>query len=137
MRSCDKKVRKKNLDNKKWNLKKIKTRETKVWLQKEKKGRKIKKLGHHRNWKSRKTKNTLFPYYQKNHNSINDSEKKINPFLPNEKIADSSTWFFLLLFFLSCSLPPIVAFLSNFWQKKPDYATTRPLLLHTTITIIC
>lgn len=65
------------------------------------------------NWKSRKTKNTFFPII-KNHNSITTPKKSI-PFFRRK-----NRWFinliFLLLFFLSCSLPPIV-FLSNFWQN--------------------
>jgi len=53
------------------------------------KRKKNSKLGHHRIEKSRKTKNTFFPII-KNHNSIT-TPKKINPFLPTKKIADSST----------------------------------------------
>lgn len=104
MRSCDKKVRKK-LGQQKWKLKK-KTRETKVWLQK-KKRKKNSKLGHHQ------IENHFFSYYQKSL-FYNDSEK-INPFLPTKKSLIHQPDF-LLLFFLSCSLPPIV-FLSNFWQN--------------------
>lgn len=94
MRSCDKKVRKK-LGQQKWKLKK-KTRETKVWLQK-KKGRKIQNLGIIELKNQEKQKNTFFPII-KNHNSIT-TPKKINPFLPTKKIADSSTWFFYCCFF--------------------------------------
>jgi len=58
---------------------------------KRKKGRKIKNLGIIEIENQEKQKTLFFPIIKKNHNSINDSEKKINPFLPNEKIADSST----------------------------------------------
>jgi len=57
---------------------------------KKKKEEKLKNLGIIE-IENQEKQNSFFPYNQKNHNSINDSEKKINPFLPNEKIADSST----------------------------------------------
>ena len=63
VRSCDKKVRKK-LGQQKWKLKK-KTRETKVWLQKKKKGRKIKNLGIIEIENQEKQKNTFFPIIKK------------------------------------------------------------------------
>ena len=61
---------------------------------KRKKGRKIKNLGI---IELKIKKNTFFPII-KNHNSIT-TPKKINPFLPTKKIADSSTWFFYCCFF--------------------------------------
>lgn len=92
VRSCDKKVRKK-LGQQKWKLKKKNTWNQSVTA-KEKKGRKIKNLGI---IELKIKKNTFFPII-KNHNSIT-TPKKINPFLPTKKIADSSTWFFYCCFF--------------------------------------
>ena len=97
------------MDNKNENWRKKNTWNQSVTA-KGKKGRKIKNLGI---IELKIKKNTFFPII-KNHNSITTPKK--NQSLSSD---EKNRWFinliFLLLFFLSCSLPPIV-FLSNFWQ---------------------
>ena len=132
VRSCDKKSKKKT-----WTTK-MKIEEKNTWNQSvtaNEKRKKNSKLGH-RLIENQEKQKTLFSLLSKNHNSITTPKKKSIPFFRRK-----NRWFINLIFFIVVFSVLFFAshcgFFEQFLAKKPDYATTRPLLLHTTITIIC
>ena len=104
------------MDNKKWNLKKKKHVKPKCDCKKKKKEEKLKTWASS-NWKSRKTKNTFFPYYQKNHDSITTPKKKSIPFFRTKKSLIHQPDFFYCCFFCLVLCLPLWLFWAIFGKK--------------------